>query len=551
MFTHTAQGETLSLLPPASAGTITASVVTRTIAGPVVQYGVPGRTSRGMLKVRAGALRFPEPIDRVKLTKEHDRADSRGHLAAIEANDVGIRAALKVADGPEGDAALREAADKTRDGLSFDVIDATIEGDEIVDALVVAIGQVGIPAFDDLRIDSIAASQDPAGGAGATEGNNMSGQTPGNAPVQGTVTTTANAGENPHSTPAPPAVTPAPAASPDPGAGSPQAQTVTASAIPAVPAGVPAPGTGGARTSRAGALNAFCRAVTDALAPGGGGVAAITAALSDVTWSDVGDDISAPAWSGELWSGVAYESEFAPLLGSGPLTNRRGTGWRWVTKPEMQDWTGNKAAVPSADLETEPADYTAAYMAVGHDIDRAFYDFPDGAAFLRGYVEACRESWAMKLDAKAEAYIVGAAVPVTGPDGADPGTDPDPIVETSVLRAVARGRLALKRRRVGRATFVVMADEDYMSLLDLTNDDVPAFLNLFGIDPANFTSSAAVTPGSVLVGAKQAATLRTLSGSPIRVDAQHLANGGIDTAFFGYWAIEEHHTSGIASVGIA
>jgi hypothetical protein len=42
--------------------------------------------------------------------------------------------------------------------------------------------------------------------------------------------------------------------------------------------------------------------------------------------------------------------------------------------------------------------------------------------------------------------------------------------------------------------------------------------------------------------------LRTLPGSPIRVSAQHIANGGVDEAFFGYWAIEEHHNSGIVSV---
>lgn len=551
MFTQTDPGETLSIAPTSTVGAVTASILTRTLAGPVVRFGIPGRTSRGMLKVRAGALRFPDPLHRVKLTKEHDRAASRGHLAALEANDVEIRAALKVSDGPEGDAALSEAGDHTRDGLSFDVVDATIEGDEIVDALVVAIGQVGIPAFDDMRIDTIAASQDPAGGAGTTEGNNMSGQTSDPTPAPGTVAPTATAGSNPSATPAPPAVTPAPAQSPEAGAGSSPAGVSVAASIPAVPSGVPAPATSPARTSRAGALDAFCSTVVEALRPGGGGAGAITAALQDVGYDSTSADVAAPAWSGELWSGVAYEPEFSPLLGSGPLTARKGAGWRWVTKPEIKDYSGNKAAIPSDPIDTEPAEYTAARMAVGHDIDRAFYDFPDGAAFLRGYVEACRESWAIKLDAKVEDFITTNAVPVTGPDGGDPDTDPDPVVETSVLRAVARGRLALKRRRVGRATFVVMADEDYMSLLDLTNDDVPAFLNLFGIDPGNFTSSAAVTAGTVLVGAKQTATVRTLPGSPIRVDAQHLANGGIDSAFFGYWAIEEHHTSGIASVEIA
>jgi hypothetical protein len=157
-----------------TAGAITASTLTRTIAGPVVRYGVPGRTSVGRLRVRPGALRFPADLARVKLTREHVRAESRGHLTAVTDDGQEVRAALRVSDGPEGDAALREAADRTRDGLSFDVIDAQIEGDEITDALVIAIGQVGIPAYDDSRIDTIAASNDAAGTAPAhTEGNTM------------------------------------------------------------------------------------------------------------------------------------------------------------------------------------------------------------------------------------------------------------------------------------------------------------------------------------------------------------------------------------------
>jgi hypothetical protein len=55
-----------------------------------------------------------------------------------------------------------------------------------------------------------------------------------------------------------------------------------------------------------------------------------------------------------------------------------------------------------------------------------------------------------------------------------------------------------------------------------------------------------------VAGVKQAATLRTLGGdSPIRVSAQHLANGGIDEAFFTYWAIEEHSDLGIQKATVA
>ena len=157
-----AQGDRASLSISAVSGAITASTLTRTLAGPVVQYGVIGRTSAGPLKVAPGALQWPTDLSRVKLTKEHARDESRGHLVNVvddERPGGFLRIAARVSDGPDGDAALREAADHTRDGFSFDVVDAVIDGDTITSALVVAIGQVGIPAFDDMRIDTIAASR--------------------------------------------------------------------------------------------------------------------------------------------------------------------------------------------------------------------------------------------------------------------------------------------------------------------------------------------------------------------------------------------------------
>ena len=536
----------LSLSLSAVTGGITASTLTRTLAGPVVRYGTVGRTSAGPLKVRPGALRFPEDLSRVKLTREHDRSASRGYLTVVtdDPRPGGeLRAALRVSDGPDGDAALAEATDRTRDGFSFDVVDAVIEGDEITDALVIAIGQVGIPAYDDMRIDTVAASQNtahphtPTGEApsmltpeelaelttlAAMDAATLSDEQKARlaelvaklAPAQ------AAAADDPSA--APPAATPA--------------VSSVAASIPAVPTGAgrtPAATT----TTRPGALDAFVSTVVEALSPGGGGSTAITAALTDITNSGAGANIDAPAWSGELWSGVSYEPVFSDLLTSGALTNWEGQGWRFVTKPEIADYAGDKAAIPSGPVTTEPATYTAARMAVGHDIDRKFYDFPN-EAFLRAYVEAVRESWAVKLDAKIAAWITSHAVAVTGAGATAP----------SLLAAATSAVRAVKRRRAGRASWVLVNDDDLMDLMGVTQNTLPAFLSLFNIDPSNWRADPAVPAGTVIAGAKQSATVRTLPGSPIRVSAQHLAIGGIDEAFFGYWAIEEHHTSGIASV---
>lgn len=536
-------GATLTVF---GAGSITASTATRILAGPIARPGVYGRTSRGRLKVAAGALRFPADLSRVKLTREHDRDESRGHLQVVDVLDDGtIRCALKVSDGPDGDAALLEAADKTRDGFSFDVIDAVVEGDTITDALVIAIGQVGIPAFDDFRIDTIAAAASDAGPTvpTTTKGTTMTDEqrarlaelrakqtlSQDEAAELASLAALEEAGTGDSSTD-----TGTDAGDTGATASASTAGRIAAS-IPGVPTGVPSPGSRpAARTRAVDPVTDFVRTIVAGYQ--NNDPRSITAALSDITDAAHSGNVSTPAWSGELWSGLQYEQEFVPLLASGPLTNYEGKGWRWKTKPAMADYAGNKAAIPSAPVETEPAGYEAARMAVGHDIDRKFYDFPD-EAFLRSYVEAVRESCAALLDDKARTFIEAEAVL----SGSAAGT---------VLKAAARAVLSVKRARLGRASFVIVSDADYEDLMDITTQQVPAFLEMFNIDPRNFVGSPSLTAGEVIAGVKQAATFRTLPGSPLRVSAQHIANGGIDEGFFAYWAVEQHHTTAIRKVKV-
>lgn len=529
------EGESLTLTVPI--GAVTASTVSRTISGPLVRYGVAGRTSKGKLKVAPGAIKWPADLSSVKLTKEHLRHESRGHLLAVEDDGDLVRITASVASGPDGDAALREAGDKTRDGFSFDVVDAVVRGDTIVSAVPVAVGQVGIPAYDGMRIDSIAAST-PTEGPTSMNPEQIArlqalmAQQNLSAEEQAELATLTGLA-------AAEVVNGAEAATAD-ASTTPAAQPVAVTAsIPALPTGVPAPTRQATTTrDRAEDLDAFVSSLFATMNPTSG-QSEITAALNDITSTQHTSNTEAPGWSGELWSGVQYEPEFSNLFNTGSLTNFEGRGWRWVVKPAIADYAGDKAAIPSNTPTTEDSTYEAARMAVGHDIDRKFYDFPN-EAFIRSYVECVREDWAMKLDAKVHAWAVANAVPVM--DGVDPLEAP------TLLGAVGKAIRAVKRRKAGRASFVVVSDNDFDTLMDIAEQDAPKFLDLFNIDPSKFVSSELLADGTVLAGAKQTATVRTLPGSPIRVSAQHIANGGIDEAFFGYWAIEEHHTSGIASV---
>jgi hypothetical protein len=539
----------------AASGDLRVDRARRTIFGTLFRYGEAGHTSAGVLAVDTpGAIELPADFGDVELTREHEPDVVRGHLAMWDDNGERVYVAMRVVDGPEGDAALDEAESRKRGGLSWDIVAELVEppADDVrgLDGIVVRgqlrrIGQVRDPAFNSARIDRVVASSQAA-----TAETNRREHTIMTAEQRArlaelialqnltaeqraeldelTALAVAEAAQ-PDEPPAdePPADQPA-----TPPADQPATAVAAARRQPAVPAGVPRrQGRGAARQGSAWAE--FCETVTASLRPGGGGLQAITAAFSDVT-NTANPGTEAPAWSGELWSGLQYEPEWTPLLASGDLTSWEGSGWRWTTKPAMQDYAGDKAAVPSNVLATEPGGYEAARMAVGHDIDRKFYDFPGGAAFLQSYGEAAREDWAVKLDAKVRAYILANAVAY----GA---------ATTTMLKAAALALFGVKSNTKARGTFVAVNDSDFLDLLDINADAIPAFLEMFNVKPGEFIYDPNVPAGTVVAGVKQAATVRTLPGSPIRVDAQHLANGGVDSAFFGYWAIEEHHESGIVT----
>lgn len=537
------------------AGSITANAVSRMLTGEVVRFGVVGHTSRGPLRILdPNALTWPADGTAVKLTREHDRATSRGYLANKVVNFERIVAAMKVADGPEGDAAIAEADGKVRDGFSLDIVEATITGDVITAGRVVAIGQVGIPAWSDSRIESIAASQTPAQPSGenmklnkaererlgvlkATTTRTAEQETEYQALVTRAVDEAANATE-PAAEPAAPAAPPAPA------------PVAAAPAVPAGPAtatpGVPVAASMQTQVTDRGGLQTFAEHVAALMHPSHHGMelADITAALADVTHAQHTDNIEPLSWSGELWSGLEYKPQFMDLFTSGPLTNYEGKGWRWGVKPVVGDYAGNKAEIPTNTPTTLPSSYEAFRIAGGWDIDRKFFDFPN-AAFIASFLAAARENYVKKLDFKVRDWMVANAVL--------PASTPATPTQTQILKAVRIATKWAKRNTNGQpASFILMNDDDMDQLFDVAALDVPAFLSLFDITPSNFRSSADIAKGFVYAGVKQAATVRQLPGaSPLRVEVQNLTKAGIDEAIFGYGAIEEHHETGIVKVPFA
>lgn len=140
----------------------------RTITGLVVPFGVVGENGNGKFSFPEDAdYTWPADVSRVKLLEQHDFAKAVGHALSLEKQPgVGIVGKFKIRRGPEGDAALRSAEDKVHDGLSMGLSKRAkfAAKDGVLYGKTVPISEVSLtplPAFDDSRVMSVAASAVP------------------------------------------------------------------------------------------------------------------------------------------------------------------------------------------------------------------------------------------------------------------------------------------------------------------------------------------------------------------------------------------------------
>lgn len=139
----------------------------RTIKGMLLPFGPVGQNGKGKFKFSADAsYDLPADVSRVKLNMDHGNTYV-AKAASLEHTPEGIVAAFKVARGAEGDRALQLAEDGVYDGLSaelssatkFAVKDGIAHGTHVV---LTGAALTPIPAFDDARVTSVAASKDGA-----------------------------------------------------------------------------------------------------------------------------------------------------------------------------------------------------------------------------------------------------------------------------------------------------------------------------------------------------------------------------------------------------
>jgi len=135
----------------------------RTISGQIVTWGEQGNTSAGPTIFASDSIKFNKGI---KLLLEHDRTRPIGKLIAHEVTETGIVATFKIAETTAGNDALVEASTGMRDGFSVGVkVDAWDNQDGVMvisKSSIVETSLVTDPAIDSARVAEVAASEDSA-----------------------------------------------------------------------------------------------------------------------------------------------------------------------------------------------------------------------------------------------------------------------------------------------------------------------------------------------------------------------------------------------------
>ena len=145
------------------------SAETRTIKGLVLPYGVIGDNGEGKYTFSKDAMVLPVDASRVKLLVGHSFGEAVGYATELEHSDAGLIGTFKIARGADGDKALSMAEDRVWDGLSAGIgrkAKFKAGRDGVLVAISADLAEVSLtplPAFDDARVTSVAASAVPTG----------------------------------------------------------------------------------------------------------------------------------------------------------------------------------------------------------------------------------------------------------------------------------------------------------------------------------------------------------------------------------------------------
>lgn len=542
---------------------LTANADDRTLTYRLLPYGEAGRTSMGRVTASKGVLTLPEDASSLVANMEHDRTRPVARGVALSEEDDGLRATLRVARTTAGNDLLAEALPDEdgnpglRTGISVEIDDPVIKDGALLGGRLTGAGFTTTPAFPSAQL--VAADTEPEGTAvemgdefemgGVTYRRVAEGEDAG--PEEGQVEINGvvyRADEEPADEETPPAEAAEEEDATDTESEDDEEETeVTATKAATADAALRASAANGggrkllANDSKPQDLFKLLAQV------GKTHDQKLTAALVDITQSGAIGNTEVPQYVGELWSGKATERRIIPLFNHAPLTSYKVNGWRWLVKPAVGPYTGDKAAVPSNAVSTEPVELAAERIAGAHDIDRKYVDFGD-EGFWQSYLAAMTESYAVQSDAAVMTDVLAAAtaVPVGGAVTGVP----------AVWIKIVDGVLAVLQATNAMPSSAVLAFDLYRQFLLTPQEGGLEYLNAAlgfengTVNGGNFAvlPHAGVAAGGALVSAREAVTVHELGTTPIRVEAQNIANGGIDVGLFGYYATNIHDEGGLALV---
>ena len=485
-------------------GTITLAAETtdddRTLRGQIVTFDRPTDDRRGLM-IRSGALTPRMPLKRTKLLRDHNAGDPVGYM--VEISDDRLNATFYVPEGENGDRALAEARNGLRDGLSIGFTVTEYVWDEndnlvVIEATIHEVSLCAIPAFQDAGIAASAVF--------TTERNPMP-------------TTEALATEQPVATlaaqPAP-ATEPVQLAAPAVGelAGTPQPLDTNRAPVHTSPRPV--------------SLRQLATEVSGAIARGDRN--AVRLALQDtVPADDAGKGYLRDDWRGELWQADRTDRPMIEALGTPKAlsTGSKIKGWAWDVKPDVQDYEGNKKAIPSNKVKTKPIEADVHRSAGGWDIDRIFLDLGE-AGFLESFWNAAVADYKKDSEAYCAKQIVAGATNLPAA----------PRLITGL------GQIAARFAALGANLDSIFISPDlFERYAMLTQTEVPFWLaNSTGVSlrdqkasvaDLNIKTHTGLASGQVVAFDSRAADWYEAQ-PPIRVNAVDLPKGGIDLGLFGY-----------------
>lgn len=490
--------------------------------------------SHGLI-IHAGALTTRQPLDRVKLLRDHDMTQPLGYM--LSHDDALENADFQVAPD-ELERVAREFEHKQRDGLSvgFSASEYEIDDDWIIHVHAGEIHETSlcaIPAVAGAGVTSVAAAL----ATQRKENRTMNRAQLAAALAAGTITQEQHDGAlaaldalELSARPTPPAgqVTPELAAGPE-----------LTGTQPAAPAPVVV-------TERLSLQQVTHRLVT---AANHGDVAGFTLALADVIPADdAGAAFMREDWQGQVWRDDSTTRPWVDAFGApAELTALNGKGWDWADadvngdggEPLVDEYAGNKTEVPTNEIGTEPKTWNGFRIAAGWDVDRVFEDFAAEefwAAFwpavMRDYKRKSNNGIRTRVIAKATA---GANVTAGG------------------VKAVLK-TLVKDVRPYGKVNRIFLGDTLFEELEDLDTDNLPLWLKsaTIGLDVAE--GSADIGTLRILndpdMTDNQAVAFDSRAGkvrekAPFRLQAINVARAGVDVGIYSYLRFDDYDNRAI------